>query len=110
MDCFGRLPEEVREQARRAYRLWRTNPSHPGLRFKPIHRHADLYSVRVGRGWRALGRLHPSWSADGKKIVFASARSGNYDVWSMDADGRNPVNLRRSQRMTRIRRFRPTAS
>ncbi len=58
MDCFARLPEEVRQQARRAYRLWRANPSHPGLRFKSIHGHADLYSVRVGRGWRALGRLN----------------------------------------------------
>ena len=57
MDYFGRLPEEVRGQARRAYRLSRRNPSHPGLRFKPIRGCPDLYSVRVGRGWRALGRL-----------------------------------------------------
>ena len=57
MDCFARLPDEVREQARRAYRLWRVNPSHSGLRFKPIRGHVGLYSVRVGRGWRALGRL-----------------------------------------------------
>ncbi len=57
MDCFAGLPEEVREQARRAYRLWRANPSHPGLRFKPIRGHVGLYSMRVGRGWRALGRL-----------------------------------------------------
>jgi hypothetical protein len=57
MGCFARLPEAVREQARRAHRLWRANPSHPGLRFKPIQGHEGLYSVRVGRGWRALGRL-----------------------------------------------------
>ena len=57
MECFARLPEEVREQAGRAYRLWRANPSHPGLRFKPIRGQAGLYSVRVGRAWRALGRL-----------------------------------------------------
>ncbi len=56
LECFARLLEELREQARRAYRLWRSNPAHPGLRFKPIGGHADLYSVRVGRGWRALGR------------------------------------------------------
>lgn len=55
--CFAALPAEVREQARRAYRLWRTNSSHPSLRFKPIRGHDGLYSVRVGRGWRALGRL-----------------------------------------------------
>lgn len=57
MDCFARLPNEVQEQARRAYSVWRTTPSHPGLRFKPIQGHVGLYSVRVGLGWRALGRL-----------------------------------------------------
>ena len=57
MDCFARLPDEVQVQARRAYQVWLTNPSHPGLRFKPIQGHEGLYSVRVGRGWRALGRL-----------------------------------------------------
>jgi hypothetical protein len=60
MACFAGLPEEVREKARRAYRLWRQNPSHPSLRFKPIQGHEDLYSVRVGRGWRALGRVEGS--------------------------------------------------
>ena len=57
MDCFSRLPREVQEQARRTYLTWRANSSHPGLRFKPIHGHEGLYSVRVGLGWRALGRL-----------------------------------------------------
>ena len=55
--CFAALPTEVREQARRAYQIWRDNPSHPGLRFKPVKGHEGLYSVRVGRSWRALGRL-----------------------------------------------------
>jgi uncharacterized membrane protein len=29
---FARLPEDIQEQARRAYRLFRTDPNHPGLR------------------------------------------------------------------------------
>lgn len=56
MACFARLPAEVREQARRAYQIWRENPAHPGLRFKPIQGHEGLYSVRIGLGYRALGR------------------------------------------------------
>ena len=56
-DCFAALPEEIREQARRAYRRWKDDPSHPGLRYKPIRGHPGLRSVRVGRGWRALGRV-----------------------------------------------------
>lgn len=57
LQCFGRLPIEVQEQARRAYRFWRSNPTHPGLQFKPLHGHENLYSVRIGRGWRALGKV-----------------------------------------------------
>jgi len=56
IDYFARLPSEVRENARRAYRIWRANPSQPGLRFKPIRGHEGLCSVRIGRGWRAIGR------------------------------------------------------
>ena len=37
MLCYARLPANVREQARRAYRLWRSNPSHPGIQSKRIH-------------------------------------------------------------------------
>jgi hypothetical protein len=55
--CFAALPAEVRAHARRVYQMWRTNPAHPSLRFKPIRGHQGLYSVRVGLGWRALGHL-----------------------------------------------------
>jgi hypothetical protein len=53
--CFSQLPDAVKSQARLNYRRWRANPSHPGLHFKRIHGQEDLYSVRVGLGWRALG-------------------------------------------------------
>ena len=57
VDCFRRLPAAVQAQARKNYRLWRANPSHPSLHFKRVHRHDELYSVRIGIGWRALGLL-----------------------------------------------------
>jgi hypothetical protein len=55
--CFAKLPDAVKEQARKAYRLWRNNTHHPSLQFKKIHNHESLYSIRVSRGWRALGLL-----------------------------------------------------
>jgi len=55
--CFSRLPETIKAQARKSYRLWIANPSHPGLHFKRIHASEALYSVKVAKGWRALGLL-----------------------------------------------------
>jgi hypothetical protein len=56
-EAFSKLPEPVRQQARRAYRLFRQNPSHPGLAFKKIDHGNNLYSARIGLGYRAIGRL-----------------------------------------------------
>lgn len=43
--------------ARQAYRLFASNPRHQSLRFKTVHRHAPIYSVRVALGYRAVGLL-----------------------------------------------------
>jgi hypothetical protein len=53
--AFGRLPTPVQRRARRAYGLFRQNPSHPSLRFKLVHLTRPIYSVRIGLGYRALG-------------------------------------------------------
>ncbi len=43
-----------------AYRLWRQDPSHPGLYFKQVQaRRVTYYSVRVGLHYRALARSEP---------------------------------------------------
>jgi hypothetical protein len=62
--CYSRLPAAVRQHARRAYRLWRADPSHPGLQFKRVHASEPIFSARVGIGWRALGRL------DGETVTW----------------------------------------
>jgi TolB protein len=35
----------------------------------------------------------PSWSPDGTRIAFTSHRAGSADIWVMNADGSNPVQL-----------------
>jgi hypothetical protein len=58
--AFAVLPEEIQAQARRAYRIFRESPSHPSLRFKKVDQTENVYSVRIGLGYRALGVLEGS--------------------------------------------------
>ena len=36
---------------------------------------------------------NPNWSPDGRKIVFASGRDGNGEIYIMNADGSNQQNI-----------------
>jgi mRNA-degrading endonuclease RelE of RelBE toxin-antitoxin system len=53
--AYRSLDEDTRRQARKAYRLWAENPFHPSLHFKCINREEDIWSVRITRGYRAVG-------------------------------------------------------
>lgn len=49
--CYRALPEEIRELADKNYELLKTDTWYPSLHFKKI---GKLWSVRVGRDYRAL--------------------------------------------------------
>jgi hypothetical protein len=51
--AYAALPPEIRSKARKIYRLWQDNPWHPSLHFESK---GNFWSVRIDRGWRALGR------------------------------------------------------
>lgn len=54
---YHALPVDVQEQADRAYELWQINPQAHGLYFKRVGTRRPIYSVRIDRGYRALGIL-----------------------------------------------------
>ena len=62
--AFADLPATVQEQARRSYRLFRQNPQHPSLRFRQVHLHPPVCSVRVGIHYRAVA------ARDGETMVW----------------------------------------
>lgn len=53
--CYRALPPDIKSKASAAYRLWKANPRHPSLRFKKT---GEVWSIRVGAGFRALALLH----------------------------------------------------
>jgi mRNA-degrading endonuclease RelE of RelBE toxin-antitoxin system len=50
---FSELPAEIQKLARENYELLKDNPRYPSLHLKKA---SGYWSVRVGRGYRALGR------------------------------------------------------
>jgi hypothetical protein len=56
--CYNALPKEIQFQARQKFELWKKDPFHPSLHFKEIKN--NLWSVRVNRQYRALGRRKDS--------------------------------------------------
>ena len=51
MEHFNLLPAEVQDLARENFELLKADPHHPSLHFKRV---GQYWSVRVGRGYRAL--------------------------------------------------------
>ena len=49
----------------------------------------------LDRRFRSSHSEEPAWSPDGTRVAFASFRDGDREIYVMDADGGNPVNLTR---------------
>ena len=62
--AFKKLPLQVQEQARAAYRQFKKNPAHPSLRFKKVHQNLPIYSARISKNYRAVGQL------DGDTVIW----------------------------------------
>lgn len=49
--AYAKLSPDMKEQARKAYRLWKENSLHPSLHFKKV---GKLWSARISGRYRAL--------------------------------------------------------
>ena len=61
---FSDLPLDVQRGAKRAYRIFQSNPRHPGLQFKKLEGDDNIYSARIGLGYRALAVV------EGDRVVW----------------------------------------
>jgi mRNA-degrading endonuclease RelE of RelBE toxin-antitoxin system len=72
---FTKLPRNIQQRAREAYRRFQADPSYPGLQFKHLHTTQPLWSVRVTDSYRAVGVRE----ADEKIVWFFIGTHAEYD-------------------------------
>jgi hypothetical protein len=52
---YYNLPQNVKKEAKKAYRQFKKDSYYPGLRFKRIHSTRPIFSLRITKDYRALG-------------------------------------------------------
>jgi hypothetical protein len=52
---YDLLPVDVKKKAKRVFKLFQIESSHPSLHFKQIHSKQQIFSIRISRSYRALG-------------------------------------------------------
>ena len=75
------------------------------LAYQISHQDANIWRLALEQGRPAAAPVRvvastrddtaPDYSPDGKRIVFASTRSGGYEIWVCGADGSNPTQVTR---------------
>ena len=55
---YKKLPQSIRNIAKKQYKLFATDPYHASLHFKRVHSTKPIYSVRITRNYRVVGVLN----------------------------------------------------
>jgi len=53
--CYSELPTAIKKQARKAYKQFQEDSYYPSLHLKQIHSTRPIFSVRITKGYRAIG-------------------------------------------------------
>ena len=83
-----------------AYTVWRAAGAQIGITSASAERFSFTQPTDVANS-------APSWSPDGKTIVYSSYRDRDNEIYSADADGRNPRRLTNSRGIDQSPAFNP---
>jgi hypothetical protein len=78
-DCYRKLPEDARRDARASYLAFQQDPFTRSLHFKEVYRdrRKSIWSARTSLGWRTLGLR----VAEDRIIWFWIGSHAEYDRW-----------------------------
>lgn len=78
-DALAETSPALQDRAAEAYRRWKSDPSHPGLQFKPVSSSKPIWSARVGRDYRAVALREPDASGEDVVLWFWFGPHDEYD-------------------------------
>ncbi len=52
---YNKLPENIKKEAKKSYRIFKTDPFHPSLHYKRVHSTRPIFSIRITINYRAIG-------------------------------------------------------
>lgn len=71
---YDALPDQIRRQAKNAYRRFEQDPYYPSLELKQVHPAKPIYSARINRDYRAVGI-----KSEDESIWYWIGSHSNYD-------------------------------
>lgn len=100
-EAYGRLDEQTKKRARKAYRLFEDNPNHSSLEFKKIHPSQPVYSARV-----TLDHRGSAYGTGTRLCGYGSVRTTSTNDSSRASKnvGRNPSSLQPTMGECRFQR------
>ena len=57
---YRKLPQNIRDLARKQYKIFMNDPYHASLHFKCVHSSKPIYSARITKDYRVVGVLSDS--------------------------------------------------
>jgi len=80
--CFEQLPTDIRDQAKKSFKLFKEqpfHPYHPSLRIKPMKGHSDIWEGHITLGY--VFTFHREEDDETGEITFVFRKIGHHDIY-----------------------------
>lgn len=82
-DCFTRLPDDVKNQAKERFKLFKSNPYypyHPSLHIKPMRGWKGVWEGHISEGY--VFTFHRENDPETGEIIIVFRKIGKHDIYN----------------------------